>query len=132
MHYCGFEGHTSSLNSIFNKLRHWSLMMKQVKYKHPIKEWGKPMQLINCINDLTYTVQQSYRNKSYNNLDLAFSKALGGNTPDMLLDITEKGNPTEHPVFRGLGRPEVHSRNVVQVRSNWLLIDGTGVKPRIS
>lgn len=49
----------------------------------------------------------------------------------MLLDITEKGNPAEHPVFRGLDRPEVHSRDVVQVRSNWFLVDGAGVKPRI-
>lgn len=50
----------------------------------------------------------------------------------MLLDITEKGNPTEHPVFRELGRPEVHGGDVVQVRSDWLLVNGAGIKPRIS
>lgn len=50
----------------------------------------------------------------------------------MLLDITEKGDPTEHPVFGGLGRPEVHSSDVVQICSDWLLVDGTGVQPRVS
>lgn len=50
----------------------------------------------------------------------------------MLLDIAEKGNPTEHPVFRDLGCPEVHSGDVVQVCSNWLLVNGAGIKPRIS
>lgn len=35
-------------------------------------------------------------------------------------------------MFRGLGRPEVHGSNVVQVRSGRLLVDGAGVKPRVS
>lgn len=56
----------------------------------------------------------------------------GWGTCPILLDITEEGDPTEHPVFRSLGRPEVHSSDVIQVRSDWLLVDGTGVKPGIS
>jgi hypothetical protein len=61
---------------------------------------------------------------------LHFLKSWVGDTP-ISLDITEKGNPTEHPMFRGLGCPEVHSSDVVQICSNWLLVDGAGIKPRI-
>lgn len=62
---------------------------------------------------------------------LPFPECWAGDRPPSL-DIAEKGDPSEHPVSRGLGRPEVHSSHVVQVRSGRLLVDGAGVKPRIS
>lgn len=89
------------------------------------------MQLIHYDQTDVHDVHRSYKIMVVIICIPHFPKYWVGTCP-MSLDITEKGDPTEHPVFRRLGRPQVHSSNAIQVCSDWLLVDGAGVKPRIS
>lgn len=86
------------------------------------------MQFTHSKINLIYTMSIR-KNRACDSLDPAFT---GWGTCPTSLDIAEKGNSTQHPVFRGLGRPEVYSSDVVQVCSDRLLVDGTRVQPRTS